>query len=177
MVILLYKWLLLLPALLAGGPSAPLNTNSMARHPLFVSVTEMNYNAADKDLEISCKIFTDDFEKTLSAIYHTKVDLSAPSGKSEADKYVKDYIKNHLVLKLDNKPVTLDYVGFEKENDATWSYFQVSNAGTAPKKIDIVNSILYESYDKQMNLMHVTVGGNRKSTRLSYPDKEASLQF
>jgi hypothetical protein len=150
MVILLYKWLLFFPALLGGGPSATLNANSTARHPLFVSVTEMNYNATDKDLEISCKIFTDDFEKTLAATYHTKVDLSAPSGK---------------------------YVGFEKENDATWSYFQVSNAATAPKKIDVVNSILYESYDKQMNLMHVSVGGDRKSTRLNYPDKVASFQF
>jgi hypothetical protein len=177
MVILLYKWLLLFQVLLAGGPSSQLNANSTARHPLFVSVTEMNYNATDKDLEISCKIFTDDFEKTLAGIYHTKVDLSAPSGKAEADKYVKDYIKNHLLLKLDNKAVTLEYVGFEKENDATWSYFQVSNVSNAPKKIDIVNSILYESYDKQMNLMHATVGGNRKSTRLNYPDKEASFQF
>jgi len=177
MVILLYKWLLLFPALLTGKPSAALNVNSTARHPLFVSVTEMNHNAKDKDLEISCKIFTDDFEKTLSGIYHTKVDLSAPSGKTEADKYVKDYIKTHLQLKLDNKAVTLEYVGFEKENDATWSYFQVSNVSTAPKKIDIVNSILYESYDKQMNLMHVTVGGNRKSTRLNYPDKAVSLEF
>jgi len=53
----------------------------------------------------------------------------------------------------------------------------VDNATTAPKKIDVVNSILYESYDKQMNLMHVTVGGSRKSTRLNYPEKEASFQF
>jgi hypothetical protein len=40
-----------------------------------------------------------------------------------------------------------------------------------------VNSILYEAYDKEINLMHVTVGGERKSTRLNYPDKEASFQF
>jgi hypothetical protein len=151
--------------------------DSLARHPLFVSVTEMNYNAADKDLEISCKIFTDDFEKTLSNVYHTKVDLSAPSNKKENDKLVNDYVKTHLQLKLDNKPVTLTFVGFEKENDAIWSYFEVDNTPTAPKKIDVVNTILYESYDKQMNLMHVTVGGNRKSTRLNYPDKETSFVF
>jgi hypothetical protein len=53
----------------------------------------------------------------------------------------------------------------------------VDNATTAPKKIDVVNSILYESYDKQMNLMHVTVAGNRQSNRLNYPDKEISFQF
>ncbi|OQP43221.1 hypothetical protein A4H97_13310 [Niastella yeongjuensis] len=122
-------------------------------------------------------MFTDDFEKTLSNVFHTKVDISAPANKKENDRLVNEYIKTHLQLKLDNKMVTLTFVGFEKENDAVWSYFEVDNTATAPKKIDVVNTILYESYDKQMNLMHVTVAGNRKSTRLNYPDKEASFQF
>jgi hypothetical protein len=173
MVILLYKWLFLVSSFLGSGHSDVLP----ARHPLYVSVTEMNHNAADKNLEISCKIFTDDFEKTLANLYHTKVDLTTPANKAEADKMVKEYIKNHLQLKLDNKAVSLEFVGFEKENDAVWSYFEVKNIAAAPKKIAVVNTILYESYDKQMNLMHVTVGGNRKSTRLNYPDKEASFVF
>jgi hypothetical protein len=172
MVILLYKWLFLVSSLLNGGHSEVLP----ARHPLYVSVTEMNYNAAEKNLEISCKIFTDDFEKTLANSYRTKVDLTTPASKAEADKMVKEYIKTHLQLKLDGKAVSLEFVGFEKENDAVWSYFEVRTAA-APKKIEVVNTILYESYDKQMNLMHVTVGGNRKSTRLNNPDKEAAFLF
>jgi hypothetical protein len=41
----------------------------------------------------------------------------------------------------------------------------------------VTNSILYESYEKQMNLMHLTVNGSRKSSRLNYPDKIANFQF
>lgn len=174
MVILLYKWLFLLSAFLQKDEAAALPYN--VGHPLYVSVTEINHNAADKNLEISCKIFTDDFEKTLTNIYHTKVDLTAPANKAEADKLVMEYIKSHLLLKLDNKAVTLSFVGFEKENDAVWSYFEVQNTA-APKKIEVVNTILYETYEKQMNLMHVTVNNNRKSSRLNYPDKQASFQF
>jgi hypothetical protein len=176
MVILLYKWLLLAATILGHGDAAAVKTVD-ARHPLYVSVTEMGYNATDKNLEISCKIFTDDFEKTLANTFKAKVDLTTPADKTEADRMVKEYIKSHLLLKIDNKAVTLEFVGFEKENDAVWSYFEVKNIPAAPKKIDVTNSILYESYDKQMNLMHVTVGGNRKSYRLNYPDKEASFQF
>jgi hypothetical protein len=176
MVILLYKWLMMASMFVdAAAPAAV--TTADARHPLYVSVTEMNYNAADKDLEISCKIFTDDLEKTLANNYKAKVDLTTPADKNEANRLVKEYVKNHLLLKVDNKAVTLEFVGFEKENDAVWSYFEVKNITAAPKKIDITNSILYEAYDKQINLMHVTVGGNRKSYRLNYPDKEASFQF
>ncbi len=121
MVILLFKWLF--PALATFSSHSGAPANSLARHPLFVSVTEMNYNAADKDLEISCKIFTDDFEKTLANVYHAKVDLSAPANKKENDKLVNEYIKTHLLLKLDNKAVTLSFVRFEKDNDAVWGYF------------------------------------------------------
>jgi len=173
MAILQYKWLFLVSLFLGGGHSAVLP----ARHPLYISVTEMNYNAGEKNLEISCKIFTDDLEKTLANINHTKVDLTTPANKSEADKMVKEYIQSHLQVKLDNKAVTLAFVGFEKENDAVWSYFEVHNTTPAPKKVEVVNTILYESYDKQMNLMHVSINGNRKSTRLNYPDKEASFLF
>jgi hypothetical protein len=176
MVILLYKWLLLASTILGNGGSAADKTAD-ARHPLYISVTEMGYNGTDKNLEISCKIFTDDFEKTLAGTFKTKVDLTAPADKGEADKMVREYIKSHLLLKVDNKAVTLEFVGFEKENDAVWSYFEVKNITTAPKKIDVTNTILYEAYEKQMNLMHVTVNGNRKSFRLNNPDKETSFSF
>jgi hypothetical protein len=176
MVILLYKWLLLASWLIGGGAPA-VDKTADARHPLYISVTEMNYNATDKNLEISCKIFADDLEKTLANNYKAKVDLTTPADKNEASRLVKEYVKSHLLLKVDNKAALLEFVGFEKENDAIWSYFEVKNITTAPKKIDAVNSILYEAYDKEINLMHVTVGGERKSTRLNYPDKEASFQF
>ena len=173
MVILLYKWLLLASWLMGGGT----HKTADARHPLYISVTEMNYNATDKNLEISCKIFADDLEKTLANNYKAKVDLTTPADKNEANRLVKEYVKSHLLLKVDNKAVLLEFVGFEKENDAIWSYFEVKNITTAPKKIDVVNSILYEAYDKEINLMHVSIGGERKSTRLNYPDKEASFSF
>ena len=63
-----YKWLLI-PVLgivlSSAGPSTRL-------HPFHVSVVEINHNATDKTLEISCKIFTDDFEKVLAQNYKTK---------------------------------------------------------------------------------------------------------
>jgi hypothetical protein len=176
MVILLYKWLFLASTILGNGDPATGKT-ARARHPLYISVTEIDHNTKDKNLEISCKIFTDDFEKTLTSVFKAKVDLTAPADKGEADRMVREYIKSHLLLKVDNKAVTLEFVGFEKENDAVWSYFEVKNITTAPKKIDVTNTILYETYDKQMNLMHVTVGGDRKSYRLNNPDEEASFSF
>ena len=145
-------------------------------HPFFVSVTEINHNAKDKTLEISCKIFTNDFEAALEKTNHFKTDLSQPKDKKTADKLVSGYIQKHLQLKADGKPVNLEFVGSEKETDATWSYFQVSNIATV-KKIDITNNLLYETFEGQINLMHVTVSGNRQSTKLSNPETNAVFDF
>ena len=39
------------------------------------------------------------------------------------DKLVSDYIKKHLFVKADNKAASLSYIGFEKEDEAVYSYF------------------------------------------------------
>ena len=72
--------------------------------------------------------------------------------------------------------MSLEFVGFEKENEAVWSYLQVSNT-VAPKRVEINNDLLYDAFDQQINLVHISVGGNRKSTKLNYPEASASFQF
>lgn len=173
MAILSYKWLFSL-LMVCAVPDKPA---PIAPHPLYVSVTDIRHNAVEKTLEVSVKIFTDDFEKTLAAFYQKKVDLSAPVNREEADKMVSDYIRKHLLLQPDGKTVTMEFVGFEKEKDVIWSYFQVNNVATPPKKFGIKNNLLYETYDTQINLIHVTAGTNRKSTRLDNPNTDATIEF
>ena len=145
-------------------------------HPLYISVTEINHNAKDKTLEVSCKMFTNDFEATLEKSAHVKVDLSEPANKRVTDKLITDYVSAHLQLKVDGRAVVLHYIGSEKEADGTWCYFQVNDI-PAVKRIDIMNSLLYDNFAQEINIMHVSVGGEKKSTRLNYPDVNASLEF
>ena len=175
MAVLLFKWFFV--SLLTGiGSMEGLGAKGNLNHPFYVSVTEINHNAGDKNLEISCKIFTDDFETALTRVSGAKVDLFNPKDKAAVEKQIAAYLKKHLVIKLDGKPVNLEFVGFERENEAVWSYLQVSNTA-APKRMEINNDLLYDAFDQQINLMHISVGGNRKSTKLNYPDASASFQF
>ncbi|HEY1872381.1 MAG TPA: DUF6702 family protein [Chitinophagaceae bacterium] len=147
-----------------------------SNHPYYVSVVEINHNATDKTLEISCKIFTNDFEETLEKNYKTRVDLVNPADKAAMDKLVSDYIKKHLSLQVDSKQVNFSYVGFEKEDEAIYSYFQIDNVASL-KKLNVVNSILHDFSDQQINIVHCIVGGKRQSTKLDYPKTDASFQF
>ncbi len=163
-----YKWLIL--PLLAGV------FLSARPHPFHVSVVEVNHNASDKTLEISCKLFTDDFEKVLSQNYKAKVDLTNPPNKAAMDTLVKKYIFSHLAIRTNGKSLGFSYVGFEVEKEAVYGYIEVDNVALV-NKVDLINSLMYDLYEDEVNIMHVIVNGNRKSTRLTFPDKEATLTF
>ena len=167
MALVLYKWLMIAGLFVNPTP---------VDHPFFVSVSEINYNTADKNLEISCKVFTDDFETTLKNATQTVVDMYKPKDSAQLEKYISTYIQKHLQIRIDGKPVKLEYLGHELEEQSTWNYFQVPNIGM-PKKIEIFNDIFHESFDKQINIMHVTINGNRKSMKLDYPSTEAKFEF
>jgi hypothetical protein len=179
MVSSFYKWLLFpaLPVLfLQKGDFMKTEVHQAVLHPFHVSVVEVNHNAADKTLEISCKIFTDDFEKVLAQNYKAKVDLINPPDKAAMDTLVKKYILSHLSISADGKPLILSYIGFERENEAVFGYVKADNIPSV-KKIDIINKLMHDLFTDQLNLMHVIVGGNRKSTKLDYPDTNASFIF
>ena len=145
-------------------------------HPFHVSVMEINHNAAEKTLEISCKIFTDDFEKVLAKNYKTKVDLINPPNKAAMDSLVKKYLFSHLNIRANGRPLALQYLGFENDHEAAYAYIEVPNIPTV-NRFDVSTTIMYDMFDDQMNIFHFIVNGNRKSTRVSYPDKEAGVSF
>lgn len=164
-----YKWLFLpLTCLLLAGKPAP--------HPFHVSVIEVNHNAVDKTLEISCKIFTDDFEKILAKNYKTKVDLINPKDKAPMDSLVKKYIFSHLSISANGKPVSFNYIGFENDKEAAYGYIEVENVPIL-NKINISANLMYDQFEDQVIIMHVIVDGNRKSTKLNFPDTEAEIVF
>jgi hypothetical protein len=145
-------------------------------HPIHLTVTEIQHNASEKTLEISCKVFTDDFEKILGQNYKTKVDLTNPPDKAAMKKLIDDYIHKHLSVQVDGKSVQFTGIGFEKDQDAVFSYFQVDNIA-AVKAITLTNTILFDLYTDEISIMHVTVNGKRKSKKLDYPDKQATYSF
>ena len=178
MAIELYKWLLIPVfsfSLFTNVEKSDLNQEN-AVHPLHLATVEIDHNAADKTLEITCKIFTDDFEKVLVQNYKTKVDLINPPDRKAMDSLVKKYIVSHLSVAVDDKHGNLSYLGFEKDAEAVYSYVQIENIASV-KKVEVINKIMHDMFTDQINLMHVVVNGNRKSTKLDYPATAAKVEF
>ncbi len=145
-------------------------------HPFYVAVTEVTQNAAEKSLEVSCKFFADDFEETLQKAYKTPLDITAAKDKGNFDRFIPDYISRHLSLFADGKPVKLSYIGFEKDKESVYCYFEVLNTPSV-KQVQATNTLLHDFKNEQINIMHVTVNGKRQSTKLDYPASKAAFQF
>ena len=145
-------------------------------HPLHVSTTEINFNAKEKSLEISCRIFTDDFETALAKQFKTKVDLSKPAMHKAMDELVKKYLSSHLQYVVNGKSAAATYIGFEIDNEATNIYLEIDNISIL-QNLSVTNSVLYELYDDQMSILHVEKTGLRKSARANYPNTGLAVSF
>lgn len=145
-------------------------------HPYFISVTEINHNAATKELEISIRIYTDDLENTLKLYTKDKVDLITPPDKNKMDKLVKDYLNRHLKIKVNGQDAVMEFVGYEISDASTWSYFEVKNISSV-KDISISNSVLHDYKKEQINILQVKANNKEEDTKLDYPNTEASFRF
>jgi hypothetical protein len=145
-------------------------------HPFYVSVTEIVQDKTTGNLQVSTRIFFDDFEKALEKMYKVKVNILKPADRKQVDGLIAAYIKDHLKIKADGKVLDLKYVGYEIEEDAAWCYFETEKVA-AVKQLKVKNEILFEQHDSQSNMIHAIVGGKRQSTKLDNPKSEVNFVF
>ncbi|WP_291917169.1 DUF6702 family protein [Chitinophaga sp.] len=147
-----------------------------ALHPFYASVTEIAHDTNKKELQVSCRIFADDLENTLKAQYKTSFDITRPANRKQVEGYIAEYLSQHLTVTLDGKNVPLHFIGYKIEEDAVWSFLEAENV-PAPKKVQVRDNLLYERHPTQTNMVHVLVGGERKSAKLDNPKDLAVLGF
>lgn len=147
-----------------------------AFHPFFVSVTEITHNEKSKTIEISSKVFFNDFESALEEKYNTKVNILKPADRGKVDQLIDNYLSKHLVIRVNGKPVKMNYLGYAIEEDGAWCYFEIPGISRV-NKIDIMDNILFDEHPSQINLLHVTVKGLRKSTKLNNPESTVKFVF
>jgi len=174
MTVLLYRSILFCYLLTGWLPAKKAINNNF--HPLHVSTSDISYNAQDSKLEVTCTLFVDDFELALQKEFNAKTDLQKPAMHAAMDAFVKKYLNNHLLVKAGNAVTPLTYIGFEINKEAVNVYLE-SDKIPLPKKIDVEVSLLHNIFTDQLNIVHMTVNGVRKSGRVDYPEKNITQVF
>jgi hypothetical protein len=159
--LLLYKWLV---------------TALLVWHPFYVSVTEIEHNKASNELEVSCRIFADDLEMALKKQSKAPLDIIHPANRAAADSLIAGYLRTHLSVTADGKPVRLQYLGYKIEEEAAWCFLSAEKI-PAFKSAHVRNNILYDEHPNQINMIHMILNGVRKSTKLDNPKADADFSF
>ncbi len=145
-------------------------------HPFYISVIEINHNQKEATVEISVRMFSEDLEKTLRKYTPGKIDINTPADKAFVDKQVSNYVSQKLKLKINGKPVSFSYVGYEIQKESAWCYFEITNIPDV-KKIEVDCTLLYDYEKNQTNIVHVKGRGTEKSLKLDYPQNMAVFDF
>ncbi len=146
-------------------------------HPFYISMTDVNYNEKSHELEISVRIFTDDFENTLRKQHSSiNIDIAHPANQTQMNGFVNDYIQHHLSFQINGKGGILSFTGYEQEQESIWSYFEIKNVSSV-QKITVMNTLLHDYNEGQINIMHIKASGKEQETKLDYPESKAEFNF
>lgn len=148
----------------------------LAAHPFHVSVCDINFNAETSAVEITHKIFLDDLENALRNEAGRSVDLVKNIGTDEFEALLVKYLQSNFSCAVDGKKTTLTYVGSEIQADALWVYQEAVNVDTFTR-VEVKNTILFELFDDQTNLVHVKKNKKTKSFRLYDDIKRGEVEF
>ncbi|MCY0968820.1 DUF6702 family protein [Chryseobacterium wangxinyae] len=146
------------------------------KHPYHVGSVEINYNSKSKTFEVTGRFFLDDLENSLSEKYKKPFHFNDTNYKAQLNTALKNYCAEYLKLKTNNQFLKVNYVGYEEDNESV-NVFLESDAVANPKKVEAAVSFLYNLFDDQINIVHIIVDGNRKTEKLSYPNRYLFQQF
>ena len=140
--------------------------NVMNYHPLHVSVCEINHKAEKEWLEITIKIFADDFQDVLEDRTGINTKLGTEEEHIQANGFIYDYLKEKIKLKINDEIVSLQFVGKEVENLVTWCYLYVPNVNNI-SSIEISNAVMLHWFNDQINVTHIDCNDQLRSTFFS----------
>lgn len=142
-----------------------------------MSVTELK-KVNEEEWALSVKVFTDNMEDALEKSEGKACDLLNEKKKPENEERLSRYIEKNLRIKVNGKGIDFKLLGYEREEEAIWCYFEGRQKLEGKKLlIEAENSLLYGYLAEQLNIFQVESGGIRKSVKVTNPEKKIRIEF
>ncbi len=135
-----------------------------ALHPIYISVTELVFK--NDELQVMHKVFIDDLEKVIEAESGTKMFLFEKNENPKAKDLVCAYFEKKVVLTQKNQKLKLKFVGFEKEDDALWVYFETQTNIPKGTALSLENNIFIAQIPEQINIVYIKNEAEKRSFKL-----------
>ncbi|MDH5367367.1 MAG: hypothetical protein OEW67_10290 [Cyclobacteriaceae bacterium] len=136
------------------------------RHPMHVSVTEIEIDTTEKSLKVITHIFMDDIEKSYRTVKkNNELDITDEKVKPDFKNFLESYFLKNIVLSVNGKMVEVTFLGYEEEGDGLWCYLEAVKVKKV-KTLEVKNTILIDEFEDQANLVHVEKNKKIKSAKL-----------
>lgn len=137
-------------------------------HPIHTSFAEADYNSATKKLEVTLRVFADDFENALGQLAGAKISLEK-SPRAEIDALTRAYLVSHFIVKTHGGSLAPQHWTGRELKDADnelWLYFEVElPTGVDGIRVDYL--VLKSLHADQLNSLRVRDGS--RSLTLIFP--------
>lgn len=128
-------------------------------HTYHTSLTRMDYNAKDKNIEISIQLFIHDVVPMLERRLKKRVDIEKTP---EVDPEILKYLSENFVFQnKKGETQSLKWVGREFENDVVYIYVEIPFAESL-EGTKLQNTIFFESIPQQTNFVVARFGEKKK---------------
>lgn len=147
-------------------------------HKYYVSVTSIKYSDKEHTLQITSRVFIDDFDELLKQRYGIKSDLATKNENKLAANYIKKYVKQKFHIYVNGKEVEVTYLGKEYDTDNMVLYLEVQNIYNKDlKTVEVESTVLTDIYEEQKNIVHFKFFKNKKSVVLTRSNNKGMLKF
>ncbi|MDE2848875.1 MAG: hypothetical protein OXO51_19390 [Gemmatimonadota bacterium] len=160
----------------ADGAARPMGETRQAVHPFYISVCQVDHNPDTGALEMSFRIFMDDLELALETMGTERLHLGTEREAEKTDLYISRYLARHVVVEINGRHVSAAFLGKEVELDAMWCYVEVGDIPVF-ETMTMTNTLLLETYEDQVNLVHVNANGQKKSLVFNQQQVTQTLEF
>ena len=145
-------------------------------HPLYISVSTLHYNSTEQQLEVTIKVFVDDFEEGLDARYAQSFNLGRENELTSSDSLITNYLKENLQIHINDSPLSLEFLGKELDAQVVWLYLHAPMPSSV-QKIWVRNKLLMDTFDEQTNLINMRIAEEKRSFILTLKKKEDVATF
>ncbi len=137
-------------------PAPPSAATAAAAHKFYTSLARVEYNAAEKSVEVTLRIFADDLELALTRRAGSEVRLDRTK---DADRLVLDYLRDTFEIRnRDGEVKALKWVGMELRAGVAWLYVEAEMPeGLSGARLR--DHVLFELFAEQVNTVSVRYPG------------------
>ena len=136
----------------------------------------MEYDDKRRAIQIQKKIFFDDLEFAIKKTNGLSDFDILNSDKDLINKEIESYIKNNIQFIVNNKKLSVNYLGHEYINGTINCYFEVLKVRKMQSLI-IKDASLFSFFEDQENLIYFETENTLRTIRLKSPNDTEEIFF